>query len=172
MNINQLTETNPIELARAVLTADDVKDFPIIHYAAVQLLNALVTFEMEASYFEYDDLPDQEWCEPDDVAVDSDCPFCGSVAGQQCSDITTNTEIASAVHVERINALITFEVEASYFEYEEPDDVAADTPDIIMISRACFHELAQDEKLAQDFAKSLTNSIFGRMDQGKKHGEE
>jgi hypothetical protein len=55
MNINQLTETNPIELARAVLTADDVKDFPIIHYAASQLLNALVTFEVEASYFEYED---------------------------------------------------------------------------------------------------------------------
>jgi hypothetical protein len=111
MKISQLTETNPIELARAVLTADDVKDFPIIHYAAVQLLNALKTFE----------------------------------------------------------------VEASYFEYEEPDEVAADmpdTPDIIMISRACFHGLAQDEKLAQDFAKSLTNSIFGRMGQGKKHGEE
>jgi hypothetical protein len=48
------------------------------------------------------DLPHQEWCEPDDVAVDSDCPFCGSVAGQQCSDITTNTEICSAVHVERL----------------------------------------------------------------------
>jgi hypothetical protein len=55
MNINQLTETNPIELARAVLTADDVQDFPIIHYAASQLLNALKTFEVEASYFEYEE---------------------------------------------------------------------------------------------------------------------
>jgi hypothetical protein len=55
MKINQLTETDPIELARAVLTADDVQDFPIIHYAASQLLNALKTFEVEAAYFEYDD---------------------------------------------------------------------------------------------------------------------
>ena len=52
--ISQLTQTNPIELARAVLTADDVQDFPIIHYAASQLLNALKTFEVEASYFEHE----------------------------------------------------------------------------------------------------------------------
>ena len=50
-----------------------------------------------------DDIPVQEWCEPDNEAVNSDCPFCGSVAGQQCSDISTNTEIASAVHVERMS---------------------------------------------------------------------
>ena len=103
MKINQLTQTDPIELARAVLTADDVRDFPIIHHAAVQLLDKLKQFEVEASYFEYDEFPSQGWCEPDDVAADSDCPFCGSVAGQQCSDITTNTEIASVVHIERMS---------------------------------------------------------------------
>ena len=112
MKINQLTQTDPIELARAVLTADDVQDFPIMHYAASMLLDAFITFEQEYSYFEYEEqvppnwleanLPSQEWCEPDDVAADSDCPFCGSVAGQQCSDITTNTEIASVVHIERM----------------------------------------------------------------------
>jgi hypothetical protein len=91
MNINQLTETNPIELARAVLTADDVQDFPIIHYAASQLLNALITFEVEASYFEYEEEVPPNWTEPDDVAADT-----------------------------------------------------PDTPDIIMISRACFRGLRLD----------------------------
>jgi hypothetical protein len=55
MKISQLTQTDPIELARAVLTADDVADFPIIHHAASQLLNALKQFDIELSYFEYEE---------------------------------------------------------------------------------------------------------------------
>ena len=55
MKINQLTQTDPIELARAVLTADDVQDFPIIHHAAIELLDKLKQFEVEYSYFEYED---------------------------------------------------------------------------------------------------------------------
>ena len=55
MKISQLTQTDPIELARAVLTADDVQDFPIIHHAAIELLDKLKQFEVEYSYFEFDD---------------------------------------------------------------------------------------------------------------------
>jgi hypothetical protein len=55
MKISQLTQTDPIELARAVLTADDVAEFPIIQHAAIELLDKLKRFEVEFSYFEYDD---------------------------------------------------------------------------------------------------------------------
>jgi hypothetical protein len=38
-----------------VLTADDVAEFPIIQHAAIELLDKLKRFEVEFSYFEYDD---------------------------------------------------------------------------------------------------------------------